>query len=201
MRHSGTFVFAMTVSACLFFAGRLVIGSGGSDVRPLAKSLGVATINECRIMGRIEVRTYGVYAVFDFENPTQAEKDIKFNYLATRTPPMSMESRMGPRPESVKKGTLECRLKEGRTTEEVLLKESAPSTAPADERTATSITGLAAKVRMDLPPEIWSLVISREEIKGIHGWGAVGPAASDAMISLDKGEAVLASTILEKTAK
>ena len=49
--------------------------------------------------------------------------------------------------------------------------------------------------------EVWSLVVSREEIKGVHGWGAVGPAASDAAISLDKGEAVLAATVREKTAK
>jgi len=58
-----------------------------------------------------------------------------------------------------------------------------------------------SKVKMEMTQEIWSLVVSREEIKGIHGWGAVAPAASDAMISLDKGEAVLASTIPEKTAK
>ena len=71
MKNSGTFIFAMTVTAGLFFAGRIVIGSGEAEVRPLAKSLGSATINDCRITGRIEGRTNGVFAVFDFENPTK----------------------------------------------------------------------------------------------------------------------------------
>ena len=202
MKQSVTFVFALTVSACLFHAGRLVVGVDEPYIRPLAKSLGVATINECKVRGRIEGRTNGTYAVFEFENPTKEEKAIKFNYLATRTPPMSMMSRMGPRPETVKKGTIGCSVKEGCMTEEMLLKEPAPaipSQAKADAPAGVAVTGVAAKAEMELTREIWSLVISREEIKGIHGWGAVGPAASDATINLDKGEAVLASTIQEKT--
>jgi hypothetical protein len=191
MNHPKTFVLAMTVTACFTFANRLLIGSDESDVRPLAKSRGVATINECQVRGRIESRPQGVYAVFEFENTTEAEKEIKLNYLATRTAPMSMLSRMGPRPETVKKGTLECHVKTGSTTEEVLLKEQAPAKAEMPA------TGGVAKVEMKMTPEIWSLVVSREEIKRIHGWGAVGPAASDATISLDKGEAVLAVTVPE----
>jgi len=61
MKQSDTFMFAMMVSACLSFAGRLVIGSGDTDTIPLAESLGVATINECRVMGRIERRTRRLY--------------------------------------------------------------------------------------------------------------------------------------------
>lgn len=203
MKQSRTFVFAMTASACLFFAGRLVIGSGAHDVRPLAKSLGVATVNECRVMGRIESRTNGgVYAVFDFENPAREEKDMKFNYLATHTPPASMMSRMGPRPEEVKRGIIECRVKQGSTPVEVLLKEPGPAVpGGADDGPVVPGTGVTANAAMTMTPEIWSLVISREEIKGMHGWGAVAPAASDAIISLDKGEAVLAGTILEKRAE
>jgi hypothetical protein len=203
MKQSGTFVFAMTVSACLTFAGRWVIGSGGVDVRPLAKSLGAATINECRVTGRIESRPQGVYAVFEFENPTKAEKEIKFNYLASHTPPASMLSRMGPFPKIVKDGTVEHRLAAGLSNEEVLLKETAPA---APGRTNTSeqaggvlVTGVVAKLGMGMTPEIWSLVVSREKIQGIHGWGAVAPAASDTPISLDKGEVVLAITPQEKS--
>lgn len=202
MKESATFVFAVTASACLCFAGRWVIGSGESEVRPLARSRGTAMINECCVTGRIESRSNGVYAVFDFVNPTPVEKEIKFNYLAMRTPPMSMMSRMVPRPETVKKGAVACRVKAGDTTEEVLLKEPVlviPDSAKGEDRPGTSPTGVAARLELALTPEIWSLVISREEIKGIHGWGAVGPATSDAIFSLEKGEAVLAHTVLEKT--
>ncbi len=203
MKQSNIFIFSMMASACLFFAGRLVVGSGGTDVRPLAKSLGVATINDCKVMGRIEGRTNGVYVVFDVANPSTDEKEIKFNYLASLTPPTSMMSRMGPRPETVKKGTLTYRAKAGNTTEEVLLKESVP-VAEVDAKTNT-MAAVTAKRPVDmfreLTPEIWSLVVSREEIKGIHGWGAVQPAASHVAINLDKGEVVLASTIQEKAAK
>lgn len=201
MNQSKTFLFALTVSACFTFANRLVIGSGGPDVRPLAKSLGAATINECKVMGRIESRPQGVYAVFDFENPADTEKGIAFNYMASRTAPMSRFSRMGPRPETVKKGSLECRAKAGHTTEEVLLKEAAPaSSEPAKPEAGAGIlaTGVVARMEKEMTPEIWTLVVSREEIKGIHGWGAVGPAPTEAAISLDKGEAVLAVTVPEK---
>jgi len=204
MKQLRTFVFSMATSACLFFAGLLVIGSGDPDTRPLARSLGAATINECKVMCRIEGRTNGVYAVFDFENPTKEDKEIQFNYLATRIPPMSMMSRMGPRPETVKKGIMECRVKEGHMTEEVLLKEPAPvvsSNMKTNGLTVAANAVVSARLEMETTPETWSLVVSRGEIKGIHGWGAVAPAASDAMISLDKGEAVLASTVPEKAAK
>lgn len=205
MKQSRLFVSAMTVSACLFFAGRMVVGSGGSDARPLAKSLGTATINECKVLGKIESRSNGVYAVFDFENPATDAKTIKFNYLATHTPPMSMVSRMGPRPETVRKGIVDCHLKPGSATEEVLLKEATAMAATGNSKPGSELlaagTAAAAKPDMLMTPEIWSLVVSREEIKGIRGWGAVGPAASDAQISLDKGEAVLASTVLDKPAK
>jgi len=192
MKQPGTFAYAMTVSAGLFFAGRLVIGSGAPEVRPLAKSLGTATIQACSMKGRIESRTNGVYAVFVFENPTRDVQEIAFNYLAARTPPMSLMSRMGPRPETVKKGMLAFCLPAGNTTEEMLLK----GPDPAAGHVATNKVPALAET-----PEIWSLVVSREEIKGMHGWGAVGPAASDAIISLDKGEAVLAVTVQEKPAK
>ena len=201
MKHSRTFIFALTVSACLCFAGRLVIGSGESEVRPLARSLGAATINDCRVTGRIEGRTNGVFAVFDLENPTKEEKEISFNYQASVTRPASMMSRMGPRPEALKKGTLECSVKEGLRTEEVLVQELAPKVDKADKSLPVTVAGVPATLGMPMTGEIWSLVVSREEIKGMHGWGAVAPAASDATISLDKGEAVLASTVMEKTAK
>ena len=201
MKQSSTFISAMTASACLFFAGRLVVGSGAPDVRPLAKSRGAATVNECMVRGGIEGRTNGVYAVFEFENPTKAVKDITLHYLATRVPPMSMMSRMGPRPETVKKGTLVLSLNEGHATEEVLLKEAAPA-APSDAKTGArpASTGTAGPAKPEMAPtaETWTLVVSREEIKGIHGWGAVGPVPSDGAISLDKGEAVLASTVPEE---
>lgn len=204
MKHLNTFLFAMTASTCFFFAGRMVIGSGGADVRPLAKSLGSATINDCRLTGRIESRTNGIYAVFDFDNQTAEEKGIKLNYVAARTPSMSPFARMIPMPQTVKKGALECLVKSGKTTEEVLLKET-PSAPPVaskvDAKLAGTATNLTARLEMLTTPEMWSLVVSREEIKGIHGWGAVGPAASDAIISLDKGEALLASTMQEKPAK
>jgi hypothetical protein len=201
MNQSGTFVFAMTVTACLTFAGRMVIGSGGADVRPLAKSLGAATLNECRVTGRIESRPQGVYAVFYLENPTTTDKEIRFNYLATCTPAMSPFSRMIALPEAVKKGTVERRLNSGNTTEEILLKETAPV---ASDLTRTNghpelmATGAVIKAVMETTPEIWSLVVAREEIKGIRGWGAVNPAAFDAPLSLDKGEVVIAITAREK---
>ncbi len=202
MKQSATFVFAMTVSACLFFAGRLVIGSGEGAVRPLAQSLGVATVSECKLTGRVEGRTNGVFAVFDIENPTQEEKDIKLNYLASCIPAMSFESRMGPIPKTVKKGTLECSVKEGRMTQELLLQEAVPAPPVVQKEGEAPVpagTNVAANVLLsrEMAPSMWSLVVSREEIKGTHGWGAVGPAAADATISLDKGEAVLASTLLE----
>ena len=206
MKHSGTFVFAMTVSACLFFAGRLVIGSGEAEVRPLAQSLGVATLSDCKLTGRIEGRTNGVFAVFDLENPTKDEKEIKLNYLASYIPPMSPWSRMGPMPQTVKTGSLECRVKEGRMTQEVLLQEAVPATPAAQkdgEALALTMTNVAVNALFSegMSPAMWSLVVSREEIKGTHGWGAVEPAASDAAISLDKGEAVLANTVVEKPSK
>lgn len=204
MKHLNTFLFAMTASTCFFFAGRMVIGSGGADVRPLAKSLGSATINDCRLTGRIESRTNGIFAVFDFDNPTMDEKNIKLNYVAALTPPMSPHGRMMPMPQTVKKGALECIVKAGKTAEEILLKETPPAppvSSKVDAKLVGTATGVSAKLEMSMTPEIWSLVVSREEIKGIHGWGAVGPAASDAIISLDKGEALLASTMQEKPAK
>ena len=207
MKQPNTFVSAMTISACVFFAGRFVTGSGATDgvptVRPLAKSLGAATVSECRVRCRIEGRTNGVYAVFEFENPTKDAKELGLHYLATRMPPMSMLSRMMPRPETVKKGTVARLVNAGNSTEEILLKEPAP-TVPVDSGTvegpARSNATVSAKSEKGLPPEVWSLIVSREEIKGIHGWGAVGPAATDGTISLDKGEAVLASTIPERKA-
>ncbi|MEI6807906.1 MAG: hypothetical protein WCN95_04230 [bacterium] len=204
MKHLNTFLFTMTASTCFFFAGRMVIGSAGADVRPLAKSLGSATINQCRLTGRIESRTNGVYAVFDFDNQTAEEKNIKLNYVAARTPPISPHSRMMSMPQTVKKGALECIVKAGKTTEEILLKET-PSAPPVsskeDAKPDGTATGVTARLEMLTTPEMWSLVVSREEIKGLHGWGAVGPAASDAAISLDKGEALLASTMTEKPEK
>ncbi len=206
MKQSETFVFAMTVSACLFLAGRLVIGSGEAEVRPLAQPLGVATINECRMTGRVEGRTNGVFAVFDLENPTQEEKEITLNYLATCTPAMSFASRMSPMPKVVNKGVLQCRVKTGRLTQEVLLQATVPVPQVAAKAGETGVplgTNVAANVLFSraMSPEMWSLVVSREAITGVHGWGAVEPAASDATISLDKGEAVLANTVLEKPKK
>lgn len=198
MNQTQTFLFAMTVTACVTLANRLVIGSAESEIRPLAKSRGVATLDDCQVTGRIESRPAGVFAVFDVDNPTTIEKDITFHYLATRTPPASPFSRMGPRPETVKKGVLELRLKNGRTTEEILIKEPAPAAlepATAGGLSAASATGNVARLARDLSPEIWTLVVSRQDIKGARGWGAVGPSASDALISLDKGEAVLAVTL------
>lgn len=202
MKQSVTFLFAMTVSACIFHAGKMAIGTDTYAVRPLAKSLGVATLDECKVRGRIESRTNGVFAVFDFENPGEDEKSIEFHYLATRVPPMSPLSRMGPRPETVKKGIFGNSIKQGSSAEEVLLKGPDPVIpAQTNMPAGGSVTGLTAKLKMELSREIWTLVIARQEIKGVHGWGAVGPAASDATISLEKGEAVLASTISEATTK
>jgi hypothetical protein len=194
------------VSACLFLAGRLVIGSGEAEVRPLAQPMGVATINECRLTGRVEGRTNGVFAVFDLENPTREEKEITLHFLASCTPAMSFESRMGPMPEVVKMGILECRVKAGRLTQAVLLRDPAPASQVAAKAGGALVppgTNVAANVLFSraLSPEMWSLVVSREAITGVHGWGAVEPAASDATISLDKGEAVLANTVLEKPKK
>jgi hypothetical protein len=196
-------MFSMMVSACLFFAGRLVVGSGGADVRPLAKPLGVAMINDCKVTGRIEGRTNGVYAVFDFSNPAAEDKEIAFNYLVSRTMPMSPMSRMGPRPQTIKAGAVSCQAKPGNSSEEVLVQMSLPVAAsnPAPVMVSASLTGLVSRFDMQMTPETWSLVISREAIKGVHGWGAVLPATSDVLLNLDKGEVVLASTVQEKAAK
>ncbi|MFZ4394320.1 MAG: hypothetical protein ACOYOU_01685 [Kiritimatiellia bacterium] len=204
MKQPHTFMSAMIASTCLFLAGGLVVGSGvlegNPDVRPLARSLGVATVNDCRVRGRIEGRTNGVFAVFDFENPVKEAKEVRFCYLTTCTPPMSLMSRMGPMPQIVKTGVVTRLVHEGSTSEEVLLKEAVPAPAGdllAAEKLVVSSTNAAVKIRMEMQPETWSLVVSRETIKGVHGWGAVGPAAADGIIRLDKGEAVLASTIAE----
>lgn len=204
MKQSVTFLFAMTVSACIFHAGRMVVGIDEPGIRPLAKSLGEATIDECKVRGRIESRTNGVYAVFDFENPQKDEKTVEFHYLAARIPPMSLMMRMGPQPETVKKGVVNRSVKAGNIVEEVLLKGPDPvfsDRSNTNAQVSGSATGVAARLKMELSPETWTLVVSRKEIKGAHGWGAVGPAASDAIISLDKGEAVLAGTVREPTTK
>lgn len=203
MKHLNMFLFAMTVSACIFFAGRLVIGSGSSEGRPLAKSLGAAAINECNLTGRIEGRANGVYAIFDIDNPSKDDRPVNFHYAVTRMPAMSMLSRMMPRPEIVKKGVISCQAKTGHATEEVLLKEAAPS-APGSAMVAgnpAASTNVIAAMDKFMTPESWSLVVSRGEIREIRGWGAVAPAVSDSVISLDKGEAVIASTIKEKQAE
>jgi hypothetical protein len=133
MKQPHTFMSAMIASTCLFLAGGLVVGSGvlegNPEVRPLARSLGVATVNDCRVRGRIEGRTNGVFAVFDFENPAKEAKEVRFCYLTTCTPPMSLMSRMGPMPQIVKTGVVTRLVKEGSTSEEVLLKETAPDPA------------------------------------------------------------------------
>lgn len=201
MNQTKTFAYAMILTACFTFANRLVIGSD-PDIRPLAGSRGVATISECQVMARIESRPQGIYAVFSFENPTTVEKPITFNYLASRTPPMSKFSRMIPRPEIIKKGTLALQVKAGSSTEDVLLKDTTPAGSglqKTDEEYGTPGTDTVVNVKTEMTQEIWTLVVSREEIKGIHGWGAVGPVPSDAPISLDKGEAILAVTIQEKS--
>lgn len=199
MKPVQTFLFSMTSTAALVIAGQFVIGSGETGTRPLAKSLGVATVNECKVTGRIESRTNGVFAVFDFENASPQEKEMKLNYLVTLTPAMSMMSRMMPQAKPVKKGTLEYNVKSGHTTEDVLLKEPDPVPAP-DPATTNALSRISASALkgIGMQPEIWTLVVSRGEIKGLHGWGAVVPTPSDSVINLDKGEAVLASTILEK---
>ena len=196
-------MFSMMATACLFFAGRLVVGSGGAEVRPLAKSLGVATINDCKVTGRIEGRTNGVYVVFDFSNPAAEEKDIAFNYLVSRTLPTSPMSRMGPRPQTIKTGAVLSHARTGNSSEEILVQEAVPVAASNTNPVlvSASLTGLAFRLDQQLTPETWSLVVSRETIKGVHGWGAVMSAVSDVPMNLDKGEVVLASTVQEKSAK
>lgn len=203
MKQSGTFMFSMMVTACLFFAGRLVVGSGEAEVRPLAKSLGVAMINDCKVMGRIEGRTNGVYVVFDFSNPAAGETEIAFHYLVSRTLPTSPMSRMGPRPQTLKTGAVLCHAKPGISSEEILVQEAVPVAVGNTNLVlvSTALTGLTSRLNGELTPETWSLVVSRETIKGVHGWGAVLPAPSDVPLNLDKGEVVLASTVREKAAK
>jgi hypothetical protein len=207
MKHTHTFFTAMLTSAGIFCAGVVVVGSGETDITPdtrlLAHPRGTVQLEDCMVSGRIEASSNGVFAVFSIENPAPADKELQFHYLAARTPATTPLSRMAPFPLVVSNGLLTVRAPQGSTRKDVLLTRQVPrDDAGFSPTNRPALAGSTNAVRLAIgTPESWTLIVSRTAIKTARGWGAVLPVPSGSDLNLDKGEAVLASTPLEKKDK
>ncbi len=196
MKNVSAFIFAMAGTACLFFArGFVTADSDNIAGRPVANSLGAAIVDDCEIRGKLVARDDGTYAVFDIVN-SASDTEIKFNYAAYCMPAASMVSRMMPVPVMTKQGTVDLCIKCGESvTKEYLIREDKPAAAEAGKKETAGTQWKKITESAGLKsPDMWWLMIGREEIKSAKGWGAVGPSVTSEGIRLDKGMAVLAST-------
>lgn len=200
MKNVTLFALAAALTACLSYSSRTVIGADPKEARqrPLALT-GKAIVDGCEVTGRLIRKDDGVYAVLDCSNPTDKYAAVQLSYAVHCTPASSPMMRMLPMPSMIHQQRFDCRLAAGekRATEILVKKEARPETdqpAIRDEPPAL----LAGALRGG--PASWSLAISREEIKGMPGWGGSAPVAigSEATV-LKKGLFVL-TRVLEDEA-
>jgi len=199
MKDIALFVFVAIAVACLSMSGMFVNAESGKVAeRPLASSTGVVLVDDCEVTGRLVTVGRGVYAIITAENRGSGTAEAEFNYVVNHLPKTSRMSRMGPIPMELKRGTCKFTFARGGTeTKKVLIREEAQENK-ADQLAANLVAKASGGSKADnllANPEVWTLVVSREQIKKGAGWGATAPATASGRIELKKGAVTLARTV------
>ncbi len=186
MKYMNTFLMSMAVSTCIFTAGQII----NADSTSLFSGSKVS-IDECDIKGQLVREDDGIYARFTVANETGSDKSMRFYYAANHTPASSRMSRMGPRSNRVKGDECKLEISAGNTeTIEILIKKEA----------RTPVLAIAGGTEKTMSPEYWSLMVAKDPIKVVQGWGAVIPAVAVENVKLEKGTAVLDSGEVKESA-
>jgi hypothetical protein len=192
MKDSRLFSYVMIGTACMGFAGHMLTADGRSEVsRPIARSLGVAVVDNCNVTGEVVRGKDGIYAVISVENPTDKPQEVAFQYAVNHKGAESFMSRMIRMPTAKKKGSHAVMVKAGATeSAKILVEAIVPSTNSTD----------SAKIVIPLKvtrPETWNIVISKGETKSTIGFGASAPGIREAKVELVEGQLMIARTVIE----
>lgn len=194
MKSMTLFVFVASLTACLSYSSRSVVGADPKTAleRPIAVD-GKAILDECEVTGQLVRKDDGVYAVLNCTNTTDHAVTVQFHCGVHYTPASTPLMRMLPRPSTIHREYIECRLLAGKASRmEILVRKEA---RPIDAKDAEAESSMDAGLRALNPPS-WSLAISREEITDAAGWGGSAPlAAGSEGIVLERGMVVLTGVL------